>query len=125
MFAYVSFLFVSVILEPDFHLCRCKTYHPCQVLTFWRGKVSLLTKSSFQFERLRFGKEHSSLSLLLFRLRGFLPLRAGRCFRLFVCNRREKICNYSERGLLVQIGPNELYVKLITPAFQCLSTSFE
>ena len=74
VFADVSFLFVSVVLEPNLDLCRCEAYHSRQVFAFRRGEISLLAKSAFQFERLCFCEEHASFSFFLFRLLRLLSL---------------------------------------------------
>lgn len=85
VFTDVSFLLVAVVLEPDFYLSGCQAYHSSQVLSLRCRQVTLLAKSTLQFERLCLGEKHSSLPLLLFRLVVLLRfnVREGQMTRLF------------------------------------------
>lgn len=59
-----TFCLVAMILEPDFDLCWWQSYQWCEMFTFRRWQVSLLTESPFQLKRLSFREQNSSLSFL-------------------------------------------------------------
>ena len=92
VFTDVSFLLVAVVLEPDFYLSGCQAYHSSQVLSLRCRQVTLLAKSTLQFERLCLGEKHSSLPLLLFRLVVLLRfnVREGQMTRLFFCLEKKR-----------------------------------
>jgi hypothetical protein len=92
MFTNVTFLFVSVILEPDFYLCWREANHSRQMFPFWCGEIPLLSESALQFKCLCLSEEYAAFSFLLFRLRGFLSLefRTRQRFRFFFCRKKEK-----------------------------------